>query len=178
MGRVIAFFVLALLAVFCRLEPGPSLWLVPLVAACCCEPGKDPCCGCVSYPLRYTLTISGVVDGPDCLICNETYNGTFVLTKIPGICVWESSPSVNLCGTFAPVWNLACVPSRGIWRVSTPDNGNVCVHYTKSIAAWSCLGDNTLDLQTDIGSDCVFSPPHPPTNTCTGWPTTATVVPI
>ena len=145
--------------------------------SCCCG-AQGGCCGCLSYPQQYQLVVSGITDGTDCDVCNEIYNGTFTLTKVVGLCIWQSSPDVFGCGGFGPAWGLNCDPASGFWYLgANADNSNVCARYRKAIGFWSCLGSNTLDLITD-DPDCVYPPPHPPAATCGGWPATMTVVPI
>jgi hypothetical protein len=81
-----------------RLVPKiPMMTFAPWYPCGCC--GGEPCTHCSgTTPLQYQLDVSGVAD-EDCALCDETYDGQFILTQSGvGNCRWTYDFDSAACG--------------------------------------------------------------------------------
>ena len=123
------------------------------------------CCGCLSFPARYTFTLSGVINQvcTNCVMLNRTY--TLIYTggsncswnqrlDPPGPCEDLHTLAELSCQQFDQLFFLRFQPSLGFELAS----------YMLPAAQWNCLGTNIVELVSDD-------------NSCDGWPATITLVP-
>lgn len=137
--------------------------------ACCC--GCIPC-GCSSYPLAYTLTMSGWTDDT-CSDC-EVLNDTLTLDHEEAFCQWTKFIGPPSCGSSTEPYSITLICDSGVstWVLSirrfdgTCSGGRVVGRYTLAAASWSCLGSNTLSIDSSLLCACL------------GQPATVTVVPV
>ena len=137
------------------------------MACCGCGTGSGDCdaCSCSSYPLQYTLVLSGITDNT----CTEPHecaelNSTWTLTKVSGFCHWGVTTGLRLCGYEPTSIELRCNSVSGYWELDIQSNGSYA-QWRLIIASWSCLGSNTLSLFTS-------------NNSCNNWPSSVTLNPV
>jgi hypothetical protein len=140
-------------------------------AGCCCGGGGGSCipiCGCASIPLAYSLPLSGITggagcSGTECTDLNNTWNLVFVVEGGQcGPCEWCKLTGVVCQGVEWEI-HLGCSASK--FRLSFSTLGIPAGPlYTKAVADWSCLGQNTLTLETAAVD-------------CSSWPASVTVTP-
>lgn len=131
----------------------------------CCDPvyqcSVADCCGCRVSPREWQFSIAGVTDGtcspPQCTNYNRTWKIAY-----QGNCIWNTGGFGGICTPGDP-WALTCDGAH--WTLSTTNAGGGAAVYQLALAAWKCLGPNTMAKVSDHGA-------------CGGFPASVTLTAV
>lgn len=116
--------------------------------ACFCP---SACPNGVSY--QWQMTVSGITN-LNCVLCEDDYNGTFVLTFLDAIdnnCTWHGGSTLGCDGEGGPAWTLFYDVGFDEWAIF---NESFEVIYAITGAQFDCCGPNTLPKTADVPFDC------------------------
>lgn len=96
---------------------------------CCCTgtgTGTACDCGCCAsgYWSEYTIdvTAASLIAGIACILDCPSYEGTFILKKVAGLCKWVSDELIDVVDCFGA--DPESQPGFPKWRLTCEDNGD------------------------------------------------------
>lgn len=134
------------------------------IGTCCVGACQSTCCGCLSTPAAYAVSVSGVANS-QCTNCT-IYNTSHTIHTVVGFCEWRLFGLGFLCDGDINQAEVGMVCQAGTMLLEFLCNSDPpAAQYAKPLSSWTCLGSNVMTL----ASNRPF---------CTSWPASVTVIPV